>query len=135
MNTLTPDFSSGKYTGKYYSDYPVTVSVTPAEGYTFAGWKLKDGTIIKSATAEIDLDGETTITALYSTGDSADSVTAGAAADVTGDVNSDGAVNSKDLAAFMSVYYGSAKNEGTADINGDGKVNILDLIILKNKLL
>ena len=30
VNTLTPDFSSGKYTGKYYSDYPVTVSAVPA---------------------------------------------------------------------------------------------------------
>ena len=131
VNTLTPDFSSGKYTGKYYSDYPVTVSAVAAEGYTFAGWKLKDGTIIKSATAEIELDGETTITALYSTGDSADIVTA----DLTGDVNSDGVVNSKDLASFMSVFYGSSKNEASADLNGDGKVNILDLIILKNKLL
>ena len=131
VNTLTPDFSSGKYTGKYYSDYPVTVSAVPAEGYTFAGWKLKDGTVIKSATAEIELGGETTITALYSTGDSSDIVTA----DLTGDVNSDGVVNSKDLASFMSVFYGSSKNEASADLNGDGKVNILDLIILKNKLL
>ena len=133
VNTLTPDFSSGKYTGKYYSDYPVTVSAVPAEGYTFAGWKLKDGTVIKSATAEIELGGETVVTAVYTTGngESASTVTA----DTSGDVNADGAVNSKDLTAFMSVFYGKGGNASSADLNGDGRVNILDLIILKNKLI
>ena len=38
LNTTTPDLSKGSWTGKYYTDYPVTVTAVAAEGYEFAGW-------------------------------------------------------------------------------------------------
>lgn len=38
LNTTTPDLSEGSWTGRYYTDYPVTVTAVAAEGYEFAGW-------------------------------------------------------------------------------------------------
>lgn len=38
LNTTTPDLSKGSWTGKYYTDYPVTVTAVPADGYEFVGW-------------------------------------------------------------------------------------------------
>lgn len=38
LNTTTPDLSEGSWTGKYYTDYPVTVTAVPADGYEFVGW-------------------------------------------------------------------------------------------------
>ena len=39
INTITPDFSSGKWTGLYFTDYPVTLTAQCADGYSFKGWK------------------------------------------------------------------------------------------------
>ena len=38
LNTTTPDLSEGSWTGKYYTDCPVTVTAVPADGYEFVGW-------------------------------------------------------------------------------------------------
>lgn len=38
LNTTTPDVSNGSWTGQYYTDYPVTVTAIPADGYEFVGW-------------------------------------------------------------------------------------------------
>ena len=32
LNTTTPDLSEGSWTGKYYTDYPVTMTAVPADG-------------------------------------------------------------------------------------------------------
>lgn len=48
INSITPDIS-GKdgWTGKYYTDYPVTVTAKANEGYKFTGWR--DGNNIVSS--------------------------------------------------------------------------------------
>ncbi len=38
LNTCTPDLSEGTWTGKYYSDYPLTLTAVAADGYRFVGW-------------------------------------------------------------------------------------------------
>ena len=39
VNTSQIDLSSGSWTGQYFSDYPITITAVPAEGYQFIGWK------------------------------------------------------------------------------------------------
>ncbi len=39
LNTAQPDLSKGSFAGRYYTDYPVTVTAVAEEGYYFAGWK------------------------------------------------------------------------------------------------
>lgn len=44
LNTITPTFDEqGKWQGEYFTDYPITLSVTANEGYRFAGWEVDAG--------------------------------------------------------------------------------------------
>lgn len=53
LNTTTPDLSGGNWTGKYYTDYPITVTAVPTEGYEFVGWS---GSVTSdSATIEVEV--------------------------------------------------------------------------------
>jgi len=55
INTTTPEFMEGTWTGKYYTDYPVTVTATANDGYEFVGWT--NGTqMINEAQMEIQLE-------------------------------------------------------------------------------
>lgn len=38
INTVTPNMKDGSWTGEYFTDYPVTVTAEPEEGYEFIGW-------------------------------------------------------------------------------------------------
>ena len=38
-NTADISMPSGQWSGNYYTDYPVTVTAIPSEGYEFAGWE------------------------------------------------------------------------------------------------
>lgn len=39
LNTITPDFKGGEWKGSYFTDYPVTATAVPAQGYRFLGWR------------------------------------------------------------------------------------------------
>lgn len=39
LNTVRPDLSEGEWSGRYFSDYPVTVTAVAEEGYRFVGWR------------------------------------------------------------------------------------------------
>ena len=38
VNTVTPNLSDGTWQGKYFSEYEITLTAIPAEGYDFTGW-------------------------------------------------------------------------------------------------
>ena len=38
INTTTPIMKNGSWSGEYYTDYPVTVTANPVDGYEFVGW-------------------------------------------------------------------------------------------------
>jgi hypothetical protein len=57
-NTTEPDLSSGEWAGSYYTDYPVTLTAVPAEGYEFAGWQISkaagdESTVGQTLTVEV----------------------------------------------------------------------------------
>lgn len=53
LNTTIPDLSKGSWTGKYYTDYPITVTAVPEDGYEFVGWS---GSVISSsATMDVEV--------------------------------------------------------------------------------
>lgn len=39
LNTIQPDMTDGQWSGLYYTDYPVTLTAVPADGYRFVGWE------------------------------------------------------------------------------------------------
>lgn len=38
VNTVTPDLAGGAWQGKYFSEYEITLTAVPADGYVFTGW-------------------------------------------------------------------------------------------------
>lgn len=47
INTVSPDFVDGFWNGQYFTDYPITLTAIPNEGYHFARWS-KDVEDIKN---------------------------------------------------------------------------------------
>ena len=43
INSITPNFINGKWTGKYFSRIPIIITAIPNDGYNFKGW---DGYIL-----------------------------------------------------------------------------------------
>ena len=39
VNTIIPQFTNGKWNGKYFSRIPIILEAIPDIGYTFFGWK------------------------------------------------------------------------------------------------
>lgn len=129
INTITPDFTSGSWSGKYYTDYPVVLSAEPKSGYRLAYWETSTGEKINTNSAEITLSGDVTVTAVYEQ-----------ASEITmGDVNLDGSVNAADLVLMSKYLHGSAaldSEQGTrAELNGDDRINIYDMVALRKLLL
>ena len=123
LNTITPTFKDNKWTGAYYTDYPITVTAKPESGYQFSHWETSDGKTINSATAEITLTSDMTITAVYSQSQGG----------TIGDVNSDGNVSAADLVLLSKFLLGTEKNinNSQADVITDNKIDVYDMIKLR----
>ena len=68
INTITPALDkTDSWTGSYFTDYPVTVSAEPEEGWRFAGWKSDQGELTDPSALSTDLsfDGDTAVTAVF----------------------------------------------------------------------
>jgi len=59
LNTTTPDLSEGSWTGMYHTDYPVTVTAVPADGYEFVGWSGSATSDNATIDAEVTVGGIT----------------------------------------------------------------------------
>lgn len=63
VNTSEIDLSDGGWSGKYFTDYPITVTAVPNEGYTFLGWKGDASG--SSETLTVSVDGGVTLKAMF----------------------------------------------------------------------
>ena len=63
VNTSEIDLSDGSWSGKYYEDYPITITAYPAEGCRFVGWKgdVEDG----AESLTIPVDGGVSLEAVF----------------------------------------------------------------------
>lgn len=53
VNTITPELEDGVWTGKYITDFPITITAEPNDGYRFAGWS--GDCLITEETIEVDV--------------------------------------------------------------------------------
>ncbi len=124
INSIIPDTSSGAWSGQYYSDCPVTLTVIPDSGYEFTGWSG-------------DLSGsETEVTLTLS---EAMSVQADFAEkkEVKGDVNADGEFNVADVVMLQNylVRSGEITDWQAGDLCQDSKLDVFDLVHMKKFLI
>lgn len=134
LNTLKLG-SIDQWSGKYHSDYDITISAAASGEEQFTCWNIKGAEITSgdknSPTITVRLSSDATIEAVY--GDSEGTITDEPDEEyILGDLNSDGVVDIYDLSRMRkAVVSGSSDNLKSADINGDKAVNVDDLALLK----
>ena len=62
INTTDLDLSAGVWSGTYVTDYPVTLTAVPADGWRFVGWEDGAAEALRSLPLTA---GETTVTAVF----------------------------------------------------------------------
>ncbi|WP_296694287.1 CotH kinase family protein [Ruminococcus sp.] len=72
LNTIKFDDSMSTWSGKYFTDFPVTAKATPKEGYSFDHWEVTGATVsdTSSDTITVPVSEGVTIKAVYKTGSS-----------------------------------------------------------------
>jgi hypothetical protein len=72
LNTIKFDDSMSTWSGKYFTDYPVTAKATPKEGYSFDHWEVTGATVSNttSDTITVPVSEGVTIKPVYKTGSS-----------------------------------------------------------------
>lgn len=63
VNTSVIDLSAGSWSGQYFTDYPITLTAEPAQGYRFVGWK--GGTEETASSVTVAVDGGVTLEAVF----------------------------------------------------------------------
>lgn len=63
VNTSQIDLSTGSWSGRYFTDYPITITATAREGYEFQGWKGDADTAGNTLT--VSVDGGVTLEAVF----------------------------------------------------------------------
>ncbi|MBD5517922.1 MAG: hypothetical protein HDR07_05340, partial [Lachnospiraceae bacterium] len=57
LNTIVPELTRGEWSGRYLTDYPVTATAQPAEGYRFVGWEGSSSSDEVCLEAEVSAEG------------------------------------------------------------------------------
>ena len=63
VNTSAVTFSNGEWSGRYFTDFPVTITAVPNDGYVFIGWKGEANT--PDATVTVHMDGGVSLEAVF----------------------------------------------------------------------
>ena len=124
ISSITPDISSGRWSGKYYSDCPVTLTAIADEGSSFTGWS---GDVSSSEnTITVTLEKAMNIQANFAE-----------AKEIKGDINADGSFDVSDIVLMQKYMFGQAEltDVRAGDMNDDGVINISDLCLIKGELL
>lgn len=128
LNTISPDFTNGSWSGKYYTDYPIQLTAAPKAGYRFSHWTVSDGVEETSPSASISFNRDITVTAVYEKSES-----------LMGDVNLDGNVGTADLVLLQGYILRrndlTSEQAANADLLGDGVIDAFDLVQLRKLLL
>lgn len=128
VNTISPEMVNGSWSGSYYTDYPVTITANAKAGARFSHWETSEGKTISTATAQITLKGNMTVTAVYELTDV-----------IEGDVNLDGSFNMADIVCLqkhlMTITPLSTLQAKVADVHKDQIIDANDYTVLKRMLL
>ncbi len=124
FNTINLDDSLSTWSGKYYTDYPVTAKAVAKEGYTFDHWEVTGANVSDTRSAEITVPVSegVTIKAVY---------TAGAAQPVTTTTTTTTATTTTTTTTSTAVPTGMIK---LGDTNCDGTVELADAILIMQSL-
>lgn len=127
LNTVSIEDNS--WSGKYYSDYDITLKAEPKQGYRFSHWEVNGGNLSKdelnSSELSFALNGNVTVKAVY------EETIEGL---LKGDYNADGKVDADDLILLNDYLLGRGVTIAETDMIEDGITNSLDLAALRKAI-
>ena len=152
FNTINLDDSLSTWSGKYFTDYPVTVKAMAKEGYEFNHWEVSGANVSNTSSDEITVPVSegVSIKAVYKTGSIQQPTDPPVSYDVVyGDANCDGNVDLSDVVLIMQSLaspnkYGLSGSEPThitkqgldnADCTGSKGVTTSDAQSIQRYLL
>jgi hypothetical protein len=103
FNTINLDDSLSTWSGKYFTDYPVTVKATAKEGYSFDHWEVTGANVSNTSSDEITVPVSegVTIKAVYSGSGEVPTDPPVSYDIVYGDANCDSGVDLSDVVLVM----------------------------------
>lgn len=123
INSITPDTSKGSWSGKYFSDVPVTLIAVPDDNASFTGWGGDaSGT---EQTITVSLSKAMSITADF-----------GEKKEIKGDVNKDGSFTVADLVMLEKWLLGSGDitDWKAGDLYDDDILDVYDMCLMRGKI-
>ena len=126
LNTIKFDDSMSTWSGKYFTDYPVTVKAEAKEGYRFDHWEVTGATVSNTTSDEITVPVSegVTIKAVYAQG-SAPAVT-----------TTKPAVTTTKATTTTTANPGNGNTQATkyGDVNCDGDIDLSDAVLIMQSL-
>ena len=142
LNTLDLGKTNG-WSGKYHSDYDVTITAVPEEGYTFSHWSVNGAAVtggdVNSTTISIRLESDATVEAVYTNGSQGNTDVHEVENKVRGDINADGQLGVTDLVLLQKWLTADKsvelKDWKAGDLCEDGVINVYDMVAMRKLLL
>ena len=125
LNTIKFDDSMSTWSGKYYTDYPVTVKAEAKEGYRFDHWEVSGTTVSNTTSDEITVPVSegVSIKAVYAAGDPSEIRTTTSTTSKTTTTTTTTTVSNPDV---QVTKYG--------DVNCDGQLDLSDAVLIMQAL-
>lgn len=145
FNTINLDDSLSTWTGKYFTDYPVTVKATAKEGYSFDHWEVTGAEVSNTSSDEITVPVSegVSIKAVYKTG-SAPAVTTTTTAKTTTTTTTKATTTKAEVTfttttkaqtpATTTVKPANSKVTMYGDANVDNQVDLSDVVLIMQSL-
>ena len=123
FNTINLDDSLSSWSGKYFTDYPVTVKATAKEGYRFDHWEVSGASVSNTSSDEITVPVSegVSIKAVYAADNSGTTTTT---------------VTSSKTTTTTTTTYNNPGSQVTkyGDANNDGDVDLSDAVLIMQSL-
>ena len=128
FNTIKLDDSLSTWSGKYFTDYPVTVKATAKEGYSFDHWEVTGANVSNTSSDEITVPVSegVSIKAVYKNGGSTPAATTTVTKPVT--------TTTIKTTTTTTVKPNDPKANKYGDANNDGQVDLSDVVIIMQSL-
>ena len=135
FNTINLDDSLSSWTGKYFTDYPVTVKAEAKEGYSFDHWEVTGAEVSDTSSDEITVPVSegVSIKAVYKEGGSAPKTTTTATKPATTTTTKLTTTTTAQV-TFTTTKPSDPKVTKYGDANNDGNIDLSDAVIIMQSL-
>ena len=133
LNTIKFDDSMSTWSGKYFTDFPVTVKAAAKEGYSFDHWEVTGATVSNTTSDEITVPVSegVTIKAVYKNGGS---VPAQTSTTTTTTTTTTTKITTTTTTSAVPTQFSDVNVTLLGDANCDNQVDLSDVVMIMQSL-